>query len=80
MNRYRDQENEAQAVEGTSGQGGAGIVNNTAKLANAGKEIANPRMNINAEFINFKQLKDLSLLNRDGISVLCYSKPAYVDQ
>ena len=81
MNRYREQENEEKAVEGVSGQGGAGIVNNTAKLANQNKELGNTgaRFLMNTEFVNFKPLKELSLLNRDGINVLCYSKPSYQD-
>ena len=33
-----------------------------------------------AEYVNFKLPKDLTLLNRDGVNVLCYSKPSTYEQ
>ena len=30
--------------------------------------------------MNFKAPKDLTLLNRDGVNVLCYSKPTTYEQ
>jgi hypothetical protein len=33
-----------------------------------------------SEYVNFKMPKDLNLMYRDGIHVLCYSKPGVYEQ